>query len=570
MNTLIRTASHLKASQIYWRLMYSIKRKASLIPARADVSAAVSFNGKIPDPPCLSGIDDAEKLAADLEEGFLSLLNASHAFEPKRGWAFTNSDSNRLWAITVQYHEWLHALAIEYARTRKPRYAKLVREYIMDWIDTCKRGASPSPFAWDSYAIATRLGWWSRILSSVSMLFNDAELEKILRSYALQAEHLLGNIEWDLRANHLLRDCIGLLWAGRTLEGQIANKCYRKGVEELREQLDEQVMSDGGHFERSTMYHNQVLEDLLIAYSLVREDGMRAKILDKISIMMNFSRWMRHEDGRFPLLNDSAFNGARTYDELALAFQQSGGGRLSLQPIQGTRYFAQTGYVAHHGPLWTVFADAAPVGPDYQPGHAHADTLTIEAAYRGKRVFVDPGTYSYDEDEMRKYTRSTRAHNTVCIDGENSSEVWKIFRVGRRAYPKDVEFHCDDTGFVLSAAHGGYRHLKGEPSHKRLVDVGQREFTVVDEVKGGEEHEVSGGFLLAPCWKAERIDNCFILRRNGIRLRVKIEGPKELELRISDALHCPEFGKQMKTKRIEWSCWGELPIHVTTRVEELR
>ena len=41
------------------------------------------------------------------------------------------------------------------------------------------------------------------------------------------------------------------------------------------------------------------------------------------------------------------------------------------------------------------------------------------------------------DDERRRYDRSTAAHNTVSIDGTDSSEVWQIFRVGRRAkaYP---------------------------------------------------------------------------------------------------------------------------------------
>src|SRR5207248_1950066 len=118
-----------------------------------------------------------------------------------------------------------------------------------------------------------------------------------------------------------------------------------------------------------------------------------------------------------------------------------------------------------------LFFDAGPVGPDYQPGHAHADTLSIECSYRAERLIVDPGTFSYDRDARRNYDRSTAAHNTVSVDGQNSSEVWHIFRVGRRAYPRDVEVVLGSDSFRASASHDGYDQLPGRPRHWRQVEV---------------------------------------------------------------------------------------------------
>ena len=85
-----------------------------------------------------------------------------------------------------------------------------------------------------------------------------------------------------------------------------------------------------------------------------------------------------------------------------------------------------------------LLIDVAPIGPDYLPGHAHADTLSYELSLYGKRVLVNSGTSRYGSGPKRDWERSTAAHNTVEVDGQSSSETWSGFRVARRAYPFDV------------------------------------------------------------------------------------------------------------------------------------
>src|SRR5690606_33541669 len=80
-----------------------------------------------------------------------------------------------------------------------------------------------------------------------------------------------------------------------------------------------------------------------------------------------------------------------------------------------------------------LFVDVAAVGPDHLPGHAHADTLSMELSLFGQRVLVNSGTPLYAAGSERLRIRSTEAHNTLVVAGENSSEVWDSFRVARRA-----------------------------------------------------------------------------------------------------------------------------------------
>ena len=93
------------------------------------------------------------------------------------------------------------------------------------------------------------------------------------------------------------------------------------------------------------------------------------------------------------------------------------------------------------------------------PAHAHADLLTFEASFGGRRLFVDSGVFNYEDDAMRRYCRSSAAHNVLQIDGHDQCDMWSRFRMGYRGWPTGLE--CGQThGFHWArAAHNAYRRL---------------------------------------------------------------------------------------------------------------
>ena len=101
----------------------------------------------------------------------------------------------------------------------------------------------------------------------------------------------------------------------------------------------------------------------------------------------------------------------------------------------------------------------------------HADALTFELWIEGDRTVVDYGVSSYVDDEERQQTRATRSHNTVELDGRDSSEVWGALRVARRARGKLEEVRIVDGEVTVHAEHDGYRWLPGQPVHRRSVRV---------------------------------------------------------------------------------------------------
>jgi uncharacterized heparinase superfamily protein len=128
--------------------------------------------------------------------------------------------------------------------------------------------------------------------------------------------------------------------------------------------------------------------------------------------------------------------------------------------------------------------DLAPVGPDYLPGHAHADTLCFELSVHGQRVLVNSGTSCYGTSAERLRQRGTAAHNTVVVDDADSSEVWGGFRVARRARALAPQVNLENGCQTAQCAHNGYARLPGSPLHERRWALTPQGLQVDDHVKG--------------------------------------------------------------------------------------
>ena len=131
-----------------------------------------------------------------------------------------------------------------------------------------------------------------------------------------------------------------------------------------------------------------------------------------------------------------------------------------------------------------VLTDIAPIGPDYLPAHAHADTLSFEMSLDKKRVIVNSGTSVYGSSEERLRQRGTAAHSQQVRSARNSSEVWGGFRVGCRAYVSNISAIDTPKILKLSAQHEGYCHLAGQPKHRRTWCLENSSLTIHDDIIG--------------------------------------------------------------------------------------
>jgi uncharacterized heparinase superfamily protein len=512
---------------------------------------------------------DQQATVGRLSQGVFRHLHEERTLGRPPDWLLGPRDRGRLWTVTLHYHAWAWDLAAIAAAGGDcaAQADELFREYLDDWIERCDLShPGARHLAWNSYAIGTRLDQWGRSALRLGPDWwssNPEFAHRFLSSFWSQADHLANNIEWDLRGNHLVRDAVGLAWAGRFLDGPDAQRWLEQATALALDQATEQVLADGGHFERSPMYHKHVMDDFDLLSRLIDDAAARERLQAVVARMNEFATWTRHPDGGLALFNDAALDDAALDDDESSLLHA---GRTN-GPIEsrGGRHFSDTGLAVWHGPTLSLFFDVGPIGPDYQPGHGHADNLTLECSYEGQRLFVDPGTHSYDLDERRAYDRSTAAHNTVCVDATNSSEVWHIFRVGRRARPIDVRVHTDDTTFDASAAHDGYARLGViHRRHVRLTD--DETLQITDRVEGRVCRKIEGGWLLAPGWTATPAESGWQLQRDGQSLRVRLQGPTDLRLSLDQRPWHPQFGVEIPTTRLAWRWEGTLPCELMTSV----
>jgi uncharacterized heparinase superfamily protein len=392
----------------------------------------------------------------------------------------------KLWLYNLHYFDDLTA---EVAANRVEWHHGLIARWIFENPPGQGNG-------WEPYPLSIRIVNWIKWAQS------GGALDEVARhSLAVQARFLTKRLERHLLGNHLFANAKALMFAGCYFDGDEAAAWLQLGMSILEREIPEQILADGGHFERSTMYHALAYEDMLDLVNLAlanpaalaRWKGSVSSWSEIIGKMGGWLSVMLHPDGEISFFNDAAIGIAPSPCAL-FSYAERLGLSAADAPMDVVCLEA-SGYIRVRIGQAVVLIDVAPVGPDYLPGHAHADTLSYELSLFGQRMVVNAGTSRYELGRERQWERSTRAHSTVEIDGQDSSEVWAGFRVGRRAYPFDICVKRDGGAVIVEAAHDGYCRLPGRVVHRRRWILQSTRLEVSDIVEGGFAEAVSRVFF---------------------------------------------------------------------------
>lgn len=533
------TLRHLKPVQFYGRLWFKLRQPK--VNAVAEAPSLRERNGQWQAPV-------AHKPTM-LGPCRFKFLGVEHDLPAKGGW--NDSVLEKLWLYNLHYFEDLNA---EGAHDRTAWHLALMQRWVAENPPSSGNG-------WEPYPSSVRIVNWVKWALAGNTLPAGC-----VQSLATQARWLCKRLEVHLLGNHLFANAKALVFAGLYFEGPEAGQWLAKGLDILARELPEQVLPDGGNFELSPMYHAIFLEDVLDllnvagAYANQVPTTFVARWRDASLRMLDWLQGMTHPDGQIALFNDAAFGIAATADELAAyagrvlgtAAVLSGlprrcapcndGGGLHLTQ------WADSGYIRLECADAVALLDVAPIGPDYLPGHAHADTLSFEFSVFGRRVIVNGGTSRYGLGPERLRERQTVSHSTVEVDGESSSEVWGGFRVARRAYPFDLVVSEYPDVLSVACSHDGYKRLPGKPVHRRSWQFSPSHMVVADSVSGGGWPAVAR-YILHPDVSVERVaPDVFDLKlANGRRVLVKIDNGSG---RLERAGFAPEFGKVLPTQCI--------------------
>ena len=527
----------LRAEQVIGRVRHKI------VSPRVSASFAVSRR-----PVAANWNLGARRTASLTHDGIPVFLNTKGTLVDPSDW--NDPAVSRLWLYNLHYFDDLNA---EDASER----AALHRELIQRWID---ENPAPIGTGWEPYPCSLRIVNWIKWALSGNDMCPEWQ-----SSLAVQTDWLSKNLEWHLLGNHLFANAKALVFAALFFEGPSAEGWLNSGLGILERELPEQVLADGGQFERSPMYHAIALEDLIDLINLAEcfEGSIKTSVIvhwrETATKMLRWAAVMQHPDEEISLFNDSAFGIAPAPSELS---DYAGRLGLELPPAAsaGLKILEDSGYVRAEAGDAVLLADVGEIGPDYLPGHSHADTLSFELSLYGDRWFVDTGCSTYEVGEERLRQRSTAAHNTVTVDGQDSSEVWSSFRVARRARPINVDYTTVADSFTVSGAHDGYKRLKGRATHSRVFQLTASRLDISDFLDGQFDSAVAN-FLLHPEVEVDESGEAIVLRRGAYLARLAFLGGRP---EIQTATWHPEFGISIATRKITVRFFGaELAMTLT-------
>lgn len=453
----------------------------------------------------------------------------------KIGWDNNFYKMPKLWRYNQHYFDNLNSIDAHMNQ-------KWHKNILDIWVSENPLGKS---IGWDPYPTSLRIvNWikWHLIEKDLS--------DKCINSLALQARWLNKKIEWHILGNHLFSNAKALIFAGLFFSNKESEIWFNKGLKIVDQEVNEQVLNDGGNFERSPMYHALFLEDLLDIINLLQvyeNDFSKSKINDWKNLANKMLRWlacMTHPNDEISFFND-AVNGVAPGIKSLNNYAKALGVTYKNIEFEKITHLSESGYIRYNSRNAVAILDVGQIGPRYIPSHAHADTLSFELSLFKEKFLVNVGISDYENSIYRKYERSTKAHNTVEINNKNSSEVWSNFRVGRRAYPFDLEIKEEKSFFSISCSHDGYKHLKGNPIHRRSWSFYKNSMVVTDKIYGNFR-KCFAYFHFHPLVKIAKNQkgDLNIELPNGKKVLLQVKTGKA---ELNNSYYSPEFGKKYKT-----------------------
>ncbi|MFP3943221.1 MAG: heparinase II/III family protein [Alphaproteobacteria bacterium] len=368
---------------------------------------------------------------------------------------------NRRWAEALNGFGWLH----HFEAVNAPEAAQHVRWLITTWLS---ESGQWDALAWSPGVLARRLiSWFSHggmILEGADLIWRVA----FLRSVARQTRHLERTADWGEEGPHRLTAAVALTMSGLCLPNCM--KRLGRGVRLLNQEIDNQILADGGHMSRNPEVLLDITLDLVALRDAFVEQDLEPppKLQPTLDRMMPMLRFFRHGDGGLALFNGST-EGPFGALEAALARDDVKGAPL--------RSATHSGYerIAYGRTLVIMDAGRAPE-PAYA-SEAHAGPLSFEMSSGQHRVIVNCGATTLRDYDWQLPLRSTAAHSTVTLADTSTSQFvtgrWAARVLGPRmvggpAHLRTQRQDDEEQGTWLETAHDAYVPRFGIAHERRL------------------------------------------------------------------------------------------------------
>jgi hypothetical protein len=237
--------------------------------------------------------------------------------------------------------------------------------------------------------------------------------------------------------NHQSHGGLAMLYLGVLFPDlEDAAELRRKAMIILNHHLANAFYADGGNVEQMFGYYPFQAHLFRDAFLLCTANGIEPPVnsLPMLQKMALYLAAVERPDGTVPQVNDSYEMPVKpildTINDIL--------GAMAVAGDQGSTYFpdTQVAVMRQGGEAgWYLLANpAAVIG-----AHAHAGRLGFELWNNGSPLLIESGCCNYDDPALVSWYRTTRAHNSVVIDGvteaaTSSSQLW----VPRRETPNRI------------------------------------------------------------------------------------------------------------------------------------
>ena len=509
-------------------------------------------------------------------------------------------DIKHVWELNRHLH--LVRLAQAWALTRDARWMDALGQNLRSWLEQCPPLTGPN---WtSSMELGIRLINWSLIWQLIggerSALFEGDAGQRLRADW-------LGSIHAHCRTiarhlsrhssanNHLIGELAGLYMGAVTWPCWKASRDWQTlARNELEIQAQAQFSRDGVHREQAFGYHLFVCEFLFVAGLLAQTGGHGLQPFSRaywgsLQRAVRFLRSVRDAGGNVPAVGDAddgcafrldASGMDRAAQLLALGETVFGGqadshpgvrwllhtlpgGRPDCDPYEADSAWAfpDGGYLLlgnHFGEADEIkgLLDCGPLGYLGTAAHGHADALALALSVAGEPCLVDPGTYSYGQDDKwRDYFRGTSSHNTVRIDGADQSVPGGRFMWLRKAVASIERMPASPHEFDFRGSHDGYARLADPVRHVRSVrfESASNTLTVRDEVSGKKPHKVELFWHFAPGLDVRLTSNGLAVRGRRFVLQMQASG-EDLHLELVKGAENPPLGWYSATYQTKVPC----------------
>ncbi len=499
-------------------------------------------------------------------------------------------DIKVVWELNRCHH--LLWMGEAYLLTGDGKYATEIVGQISDWI-----AQNPLMYSvnWTcSMDVAIRAVNWIYALSMISGsgAIDEVFVRKVMRSLFDHLFFIINNLEKTIpnSGNHYLSDLSGILFIAPLYPtNRFAKRCSRFALKEFNREALIELNDDGSNYENSISYHRLVTE--LFLYTLLslkrRNQSVPEEVASRISRATDYIRFYSKFNGLAPVMGDND-NGRllpfvprdfRTHSYLADI-----GSRIFYGDdiIPGGEYAfmgsVPTISVRRHTPIQAslsgiAVAEQPPAflivtnggfGLDrcrkqgQQGGtHTHPDNLSFELALGNYDFLIDPGTYVYTSDfKKRNLLRSTGAHNTVVVDGQNLAEFSNSSAFVMKQLLTDIEIKTTRVSETTTKISGQFDFNNGNLHyrHKREFTLNEHDLRITDRIISEGQHQVRLNFIVPPAIEVKCEGSGVRLLSDDFELALKA-GCSASELKCAtEAFPCsPSYGIINEGTRVAFS-----------------